>query len=432
MAEPKTVVGIDIGDTKIVTLVGEASADGGSSDGAFGGTREVGREASMQVFEVTGVGIVPSRGVKRGQIINVTEATAAIRESLDGAQRSSGVKIAHAIFSIDGNHILSQNSHGAVAIGRGDQGVSLDDISRGLEAAQAITVPNNREIIHVIPCNFKVDDQEGVRNPVGMLGYRLEVQAHVVTAMTTSVQNLLKCAHGAGVEVSEFVLTSLASSEAVLTPTEKEMGVMLVDIGGGTTNIAVFTDGAAWHTKVIDVGAGHFTSDLAMVLRLPMETAERLKITYGHANPDEVPLDHPLTVSGFGDEPNVTIQRHEMAEVLHARAAELFDLVGQEVKRSGYDGLLPAGIVLTGGGGQLAGLREVARDVTQLPVRLAKPGNLKGLVDSLGSPAYSTALGLVNWGMHGVMARPSKRRRASGGNGFGFDLGGWLRNLLPG
>ena len=417
MAEPKTIVGIDVGDTKIVTLVGEAQG----VNGVHGAEEGAG-------FEITGVGIVPSKGVKRGQIINVADATAAIRESLDGAQRSSGAKITHAILTMDGSHIGSQNSHGAVAIGRGDQGVSLDDISRGLEAAQAISVPNNREIIHVIPCHFKVDDQDGVRNPVGMLGYRLEVQAHVVTAMTTSVQNLLKCAHGAGIEVSEFVLSSLASAEAVLTPTEKEMGVMLVDIGGGTTNIAVFTDGAVWHTKELDVGAGHFTSDLAMVLRLPMETAERLKVSYGHANPTEVPYDHPLVVNGFGDEPNVTIQRREMAEVLHARAAELFDLVGQEVKRSGYDGLLPAGMVLTGGGSQLVGLREIAREVTQLPVRLAKPAALKGLVDSLNSPAFAGAVGLVNWGMHGVVAKPSKRRRGGGG----FDLGGWFRNLWPG
>jgi cell division protein FtsA len=411
MAETKTVVGIDVGDTKIVTLVGEAT--GVASDGA-----------DTQLFDVTGVGIATSKGVKRGQIINVSEATAAMRESLDGAQRSSGSRITHAIMSIDGSHIASQNSHGAVAIGRGDQGVSLEDISRGLEAAQAITVPNNREIIHVIPCHFKVDDQDGVRNPVGMLGYRLEVQAHVVTAMTTSVQNLLKCAHGAGIEVSELVLSSLASAEAVLTPTEREMGVMLVDIGGGTTNIAVFTDGAVWHTKVIDVGAGHFTNDLAMVLRLPMETSERLKVSYGHANPDEVPHDHPLVVSGFGDEPNVTIQRREMAEVLHARAAELFDLVSQEVKRSGYDGLLPAGMVLTGGGSLLAGLRDVARESTQLPVRLAKPARLSGLVDSLNGPGYSSAVGLVDWGMHGVVAKPSKRKRG----GFGD----WLKNLLPG
>ncbi len=409
MAEPKTITVIDVGDTKTVTLVGEAHLD--DVEGAF---------------EVTGVGIVPSKGVKRGQIINVSDATAAIRESLDGAQRSSGAKFTHVIMSIDGSHIASQNSHGTAPIGRGDQGVSIEDINRALEAAQAVNVPNNREIIHVIPCHFKVDDQNGVRNPIGMLGYRLEVQAHVVTAMTTSVQNLLKCAHGANVEVSEFVLSNLASAEAVLTPTEREMGVILVDIGGGTTDIAIYTDGSVWHTKVLDVGASHFTSDLAMVLRLPMEVAEKLKVSYGHANPDEVAYDHPIVVSGFGDEQNNVVQRREMADILRARAEELFSLIEQEVKRSGYDGLLPAGMVVTGGGSQLVGLREAAREVSQRPVRMARPGNLRGLVDALNSPAYATAVGLLHWGMQGVIARPSKRRKVSG-----FNLKGWFGNLLP-
>ena len=409
MAEPKIITVIDVGDTKTVTLVGEAHLD--DVEGAF---------------EVTGVGIVPSKGVKRGQIINVADATSVIRESLDGAQRSSGAKVTHVIMSIDGTHIASQNSHGTAPIGRGDQGVSIDDINRALEAAQAVSVPNNREIIHVIPCHFKVDDQNGVRNPIGMLGYRLEVQAHVVTAMTTAVQNLLKCAHGANVEVSEFVLSNLASAEAVLTPTEREMGVILVDIGGGTTDIAIYTDGSVWHTKVLDVGASHFTSDLAMVLRLPMEVAEKLKVSYGHANPDEVPYDHPIVVSGFGDEQNNVVQRRDMADILRARAEELFGLIEQEVKRSGYDGLLPAGMVVTGGGSQLTGLREVARDVSQRPVRMARPGNLRGLVDALNSPSYATAVGLLHWGMQGVIARPSKRRK-----GGGFNWKGWFGNLLP-
>ena len=190
--------------------------------------------------------------------------------------------------SIGGNHTQSQNSQGAVAIGRGDQGVTFDDINRALESARRrITVPNNREILHVIPRHFRVDDQDGVRNPVGMLGFRLEVQAHVITCATTAMQNLLKCAHGAGVDVSEFVLAPLASAEGVLTPTEREMGAILVDIGGGTTGIAVFIDGLAWHTKVLDVGGSHFTSDLAQVLQLPMEAAEQLKVMYGHASPAE-------------------------------------------------------------------------------------------------------------------------------------------------
>lgn len=408
MAEPRIVTAIDIGSSKVVSLMGEAMAAPGE-------------------FSVIGVGVTPARGMKRGQIINVAEATAAIRESLDGAERSSALKVNSAIVSISGSHIASQNSHGAVAISRGDQGVSLNDINHSLESAQAIAVPNNREIIHVIPRHFKVDEQDGVRNPIGMLGFRLEVQAHIVTGATTSIQNLIKCANAARIEVSELVLTALGSAEAVLTSTEREMGVVLVDIGNGTTDIAIFIDGSVWHTRVLEIGGAHFTSDLALCLRLPLETAEQIKLANGHCNPDDLPLDNPFIVAGFGDAEKVSVYRREVAEILRARAEELFGLILQEIKRSGYDGLLPAGLVITGGGALLPGLRDVARDVTNLPVRIAQPTDLHGLVDTLHSPAYSTAIGLLKWGMHDIVARPSKRRRPT----LNLDVKSWWSNLLP-
>lgn len=408
MAEPRIIAAIDVGSSKVVSLVGEATAAPGE-------------------FSIIGVGVAPARGVKRGQIINVAEATAAIRESLDGAERSSALKINSAIVSISGSHIGSQNSHGAVAISRGDQGVSLNDINHSLESAQAISVPNNREIIHVIPRHFKVDEQDGVRNPIGMLGFRLEVQAHIVTGATTSIQNLIKCANAAQIDVSELVLTALGSAEAVLTSTEREMGVVLVDIGNGTTDIAIFIDGVVWHTCVLEVAGAHFTSDLALCLRLPLETAEQIKLANGHCNPNDLPLDNPFIVAGFGDEEKVSVHRRETAEILHARAEELFGLIVQEIKRSGYDGLLPAGLVITGGGALLPGLRDVARDVTNLPVRIAQPTGLQGLVDTLHSPAYSTAIGLLKWGMHDIVARPSKRRRPT----LNLNMKGWWSNLLP-
>lgn len=409
MAEPKTITVVDVGSTKVVALTGEAAENDAG-------------------FTVIGVGMTSARGVRRGQIINVADATESIKEALAGAQASSGVKASHVLMSISGTHIQSQNSQGAVAIGRGDQGVTFDDINRALESAQAVTIPNNREILHVIPRHFRVDDQDGVRNPLGMLGFRLEVQAHIITCATTAMQNLLKCAQNAGIDVSEFVLAPLASAEAVLTPTEREMGAVLVDIGGGTTGVAVFIDGSAWHTHVLDVSASHFTSDLAQVLRLPLEAAEQLKVLYGSANPIDVPGDQMCEITGFGDEPLVRVQRREAAEILRARADELFGLIEQAIKRSGYDGLLPAGLIVTGGGSLLPGLRESAREVTGRPVRLTRPMALHGLVDSLQSPAYSTAIGMLHWGLQGVVAKPSKRRR------FGprLDLPGWLRNLLPG
>lgn len=310
MAEPRIVTAIDVGSSKVVALVGEATGEPGTGAGAGGATG----------FNVIGVGIVPSRGVKRGQIINVNEATAAIRESVDGAERSSVNKINNAIVSISGNHIASQNSQGAVAIGRGDQGVGVEDINHSLESAQAISVPNNREIIHVIPRHFRVDEQDGVRNPIGMLGFRLEVQAHIVTGATTAIHNLLKCASQAQVDVNELVLAPLASAEAVLTSTEREMGAILVDIGSGTTDVAIFIDGAVWHAGVLEVGGSLFTSDLALCLRLPLETAEQIKLSHGHASIADMPMDQPFVVTGFGDEQRISIQRRDIAEILQARA----------------------------------------------------------------------------------------------------------------
>jgi cell division protein FtsA len=416
MAEAKLVSAVDVGSSKVVALVAEAVTET--------------RVNTTGEFNVIGVGIVPSRGVKRGQIINVTEAAAAIREAVDGAERSSVNKISSAIMSISGIHIATQNSQGAVAIGRGDQGVGQEDVDHAIEAAQAISVPNNREIIHVIARHFRVDEQEGVRNPMGMLGFRLEVQAHIVTGATTAIQNLLKCANMAQIDVPELVLAPLASAEAVLTPTEREMGVIMVDVGSGTTDVAIFIDGAVWHAGTIEVGGGHFTSDLAMCLRLPMETAEQIKIMHGHAYPPDMSLEQPFVVAGFGDEQRITVQRRDIAMILQARAEELFGLVMQEVKRSGYDGLLTAGLVVTGGGSLLQGMREVARDVTGLPVRMAQPKDIQGLVDNLHSPAYSTGIGLLRWGMNEITTRPSRKRRPSLNLG-GLNLGGLVKLLLP-
>lgn len=413
MAEPRIVSAIDVGSSKVVALIGEASGE----------TAENG----LPNFNVIGVGIVPSRGVKRGQIINVHEATAAIREAVDGAERSSVTKFGKAIVSISGNHIGSQNSQGAVAIGRGDQGVGVEDVNHSLESAQAISVPNNREIIHVIPRHFRVDEQEGVRNPMGMLGFRLEVQAHIITGATTAVSNLLKCANQSQVDVAELVLGQLASAEAVLTSTEREMGTILLDIGSGTTDIAIFIDGAVWHASVLEIGGSHFTSDVAQCLRLPMETAEQIKLTHGHCFKSEMPVDQPFIVAGFGDDQRISVQRRDVTDILQARAEELFNLIIQEVKRSGYDGLLPAGLVVTGGAAQLPGMREVAREITGLPVRIALPKDLHGLVDALHSPAYSTSIGLLKWGIHDIVARPNRRRRPT----FNWNFSGWLRNLLP-
>jgi cell division protein FtsA len=363
-------------------------------------------------------------------VIHVAEATESIRDALHGAETSSGVKATAVIAAISGAHIDTLNNNGTVAIGRGDQGVTDEDISRSLENAQAITVPNNRDIVHVIPRHFKIDDNDGVRDPHNILGFRLEVQAHIVTGASTAMQNLIKCANQAGVDCDELVLASLASATAVLTPTEKEMGAVLVDIGGGTTSITVYIEGAPWHSHVIEVGGGHFTGDLSQMFKLPLEAAERLKVQHGSVLPEEFGIDQWVDLPGFGDEPTTRVSRREVAQVLQARAEELFGMIETEVKRSGYDGLLPAGLVVTGGASQLTGLRDVAKSVSNRPVRLARPMNMSGLVDSIQTPAYSTAVGLLDWGRQEIQARP--KRRSAGINLGKFSLNGFFRKLLPG
>lgn len=392
MSDGKIVAAIDIGSSKIVSLVAE--------------------EVGNNEVNVLGVGVVPSRGVKRSQIVDAMQTAQAIRESLDGAEHSSAAKITHALVSVNGNHIASQNTHGAVAIGRSEQGVTADDIARSLESSQAIPIPSNREILHVIPRHFKVDEQNGIRNPKGMLGYRLEAQTNIVTASMTSLQNTIKCVQDAGIQIAfdDLVLSSLASAETVLTTMEREMGVVLVEVGSGTTQIAVFLEGALWHTGVVDVGADLFTSDLAVCMRLPLDTAERLKVHHGHANTAQMPPEHQIITVNYGDGQRVNIHRREVSEILQARAEELFEMVMTTTKRSGVDTMLPAGMVLTGGGALLPGLREVASRVCDLPVRVGGVNNIYGMVESLRSPAYSTVIGLAKWGFHDGGSRPNRKR----------------------
>jgi len=370
------LVGIDVGTTKVCALVGE--------------TDEVGD------LRILGVGLEPARGLRKGVVVNVDEASAAIANAVEKAQRSAGYEIAAAFVSLSGAHVASLNSRGVAGIG-GSHGIDQDDIDRALDAAQAVPIPHGREVLHVIPRAFTVDGQDGIRQPMGMHGFRLEVEAHIITAASTFVQNLTKCVEAAGVTVEAFVLNPLASGEVVLTDTEKEMGAVVCDIGGGTTDLAIYLDGNVWHTMVLSVGGNHLTSDISHGLRLPTDTAERIKIDHGHAFSRELQASESFMVQPFGEDRAVQISRLDLATIIEARVEELFSLVLQEVKRTGYDGLLPAGVVLTGGTSQLPGLRRVASEVLNLPCRVAAPGSLKGLVDKLQGPAYSTSVGLLRW-----------------------------------
>jgi cell division protein FtsA len=413
MAEEPIVVGIDIGTTKVCTLV--ARVEG---------------ERSLRIL---GVGIEPSLGIRKGTIVDLQAASQSIARSIEKAERSSGMEVTAALVSLAGSHVSSVNSRGVVGIS--GRSIDEDDVARALDAAQAVAIPHNREIIHVIQRGFTVDGQDGIRMPVGMHGYRLEVEAHIITAAAATVENLRQSVQASGVEVTQFVLNPLASGEVVLSETERQMGAVVCDIGGGTTDMAIYLDGDVWHTMVLGVGGNHVTSDIAHGLRLSMTQAEEVKKQYGHAVQDEIAEDDVFSARIFGDETATQISRRELAMIIEARMEEIFDLVLQEIKRSGYDGLLPAGLVLTGGCSLLPGARTLANRVMGLPVRIARPENMVGLTDQLHSPAYSTSVGLLYWALMMSETAPSvsrgSRRKGGSGSNVGEIIRTWIKRLLP-
>ncbi len=404
------VFGIDIGTTKICALVGAV------------------RNRELQII---GLGVQPSSGMRKGMIVDVPSATMALARAVQEAEETSGYRLSQAVVSIAGEHIGSTNNTGMVAIGSGrtgpDAGVTPADIDRALETAQAIPIPHNRQIIHLIPRHYTIDDHAGVRQPLGMHGYRLEVEAHIVTAATSALQNLQHCVGGVGINAAETVLNALASAEAVLEPAEREMGVLIADIGGGTTDLALYKQGTVWHTHVIPIGGYHITNDIAIGLRAPYETAEKVKIQYGDCRPADIDPDLVFTVEPFGGE-KIQVGRQDLAQVIEARIEEIFNLILKDIQQSGYDEMLPAGIVLTGGTAQLRGITNVAERVLNVPARVAAPKNLVGLVDTLHSPAYATSVGLLRWAStdhHRYQARtnvPSEWSRR---------VGNLIRTLLP-
>jgi cell division protein FtsA len=376
-SEETIFVGLDIGTTKVCVLVGHLDMEG--------------------KLRVIGVGVVPSLGMKKGGVVDLEGLAQAIRSAKDKAERTSGYEITSALVSLSGAQISSMNSKGMAGVS--GRTVSYDDVMRSVDAARSIAVPFNREVVHVVPRSYSVDGQEGIKSAVGMYGYRLEVEAHIVTASTTALRNLEKSIEAAGIAVDGWVLSSLAAGELILTDTEREMGVVICDVGGGTTDLAVYIEGASWHSNVVPVGGDHLTNDLAQGLHLPAETAETVKRRHGHCRPTLVDPAQSIAVRPFGQDKPVQIRRVDIAAILEPRIDELFGLVRQEIKRSGYDGLLPAGMVITGGTSQLPGLEMLASETLRLPVRLGGPENLRGLVDKLGDPSYSASIGLLYWGL---------------------------------
>lgn len=415
----RTIVGIDVGTTKVCTIVAQLSDSGR--------------------LNILGVGVTPSKGLDKGVVVNIDDAVSAIEASVEKAERLSGYRIGTAFVGVSGRHISSLNSRGVVAVQRPDHEITRNDVARAVESAQAVAIPTQREIIHVIPRAYVLDGHEGIRDPIGMSGFRLEVETHIVTGEVMAIQNLIKSVQKSGIEIDDLVLQPLASGEAVLTAEDKDRGVMLVDIGGGTADVAIFVQGGVWHTSVISVGGNHFTNDITYVLHTPHNTAEYLKLRYGSAIAGEPPTEEDPEDQIEIDTLNVgekqKISRHLLNEIIQARAEQVVELIYNEIRRSGYEGMLPAGIVLTGGGAQLARLDELMRDMLGMPVRVGVPTELSGLADSLDSPSYATGVGLLRWGSrHGLaMLGPSHRssdERQGWGNVY-ERFKGWLREFLP-
>lgn len=385
------VVGLDIGTTKIRCVVADITDDGG--------------------LAIVGVGESPSRGLRKGVVVNLDTTVETIKSAVGTAELMAGVDVEKATVGIAGGHIRSFNSRGVVAVAGKDHAVAQDDIDRVMAAAQAVSIPQDREILHVLPQEFVLDDQAGIASPKGMIGSRLEANVHIVTTASTSVQNLVTCVNRAGVEVRDTVVEQLAVADAVLTSDEKELGVALLDIGGGTTDLAIYEKGSVWHTAVLPVGGDHFTNDLAVGLRTPIPDAERLKQKFGCALVSMVEEGTTVEVPSVGGRKPRLLSLQIMAEILQPRATEIFTLIQEEVARAGFDRSLNAGVVLSGGGGVLPGVTEVAEQVFDLPVRLGSPIGAEGLTEPDAAPQYATAIGLA---MHGARNhRPRQRMSLS-------------------
>ncbi len=371
------IVGLDIGTTKVAVLVGEVASDG--------------------LIEIIGIGTQPSRGLKRGVVVNIEQTVQSTQRAIEEAELMAGCEIHSAYIGIAGSHIRSINSHGIVAIR--DSEVGAPDVDRVIDAAKAVAIPADQKILHILPQEFIIDNQEGIREPVGMSGVRLEAKVHIVTGAVSAAQNIIKCVQRCGLEVGDLILQQLASSHSVFTDDEKELGACIIDIGGGTTDIAIFTEGAIRYTAVIPIAGDQVTNDIAVALRTPTNNAEEIKIKHSSAIMQLISSEETIEVPSVARRPSRLLSKRALAAVVGARYEELFALVQAEIKRSGYEELIASGIVLTGGASRVDGVIELAESVFQMPVRLGLPQHVRGLKDVLQNPIYSTGVGLLLYGL---------------------------------
>jgi len=388
----KIIVGLDIGTTKICAVVGESNEKGS---------------------EIIGVGTYPSVGLRKGVVVNIDNTVDSIQRAIEEAELMAGCEISSVFIGIAGSHIKGFNSHGVIAV-KGQE-VSQEDVDRVIDAARAVAIPLDREVIHILPQEYIVDEQGGILDPVGITGVRLEAKVHIVTGAVTAAQNLIKCANRAGLDVVDIVFQPLASAEAVLTQEEKDLGVALVDFGGGTTDLALFTESAIKHTAVLGLGGNNLTNDIAVGLRTPSKEAEQIKICNGSCTNSMVDKDQMIEVPGVGGRKPRLLSRHILSEILEPRVEEIFTLIDQEIERTELKELLASGIVITGGSALLSGIAEIADQVFQLPTRVGFPRRISGLVDVVNGPMFATAVGLVLYGME---HQSQKKFRIRDGNIF--------------
>ncbi|MDQ7033029.1 MAG: cell division protein FtsA [Desulfonauticus sp.] len=375
MAKDNLIVGLDLGTTKICCVLGELTEDG---------------------LDIVGIGTSPSTGLRKGVVVNIDQTVKSIKRAIEDAELMSGQEIRSVYTGIAGSHIKGFNSHGVIAVKGGE--VTAKDIERVIDAAKAVAIPLDREVIHILPQEFIVDDQRGIADPLGMAGVRLEVKVHIVTGAVSSAQNIIRSCHRAGLDVEDIVLESLASAKAVLTEEEREIGVALVDIGGGTTDIAVFSKDSIRHTSVLAIGGTNLTSDIAFGLRTPMAAAEKIKVKYGCALAELIQDDEIIEVPSVGGRPARKLSRQVLAEICEPRMEELLALVDQELTRSGFKKSIAAGVVLTGGAALIEGIQELAEQIFNVPTRVGAPIGVGGLKDMVNTPMYATAVGLLRYG----------------------------------
>jgi len=392
--DKQLIVGLDVGTSKVVAIVGEILSDG--------------------TVEIVGIGSHPSRGLKRGVVVNIESTVQSIQRAVAEAELMAGCQIHSVYAGIAGSHVRSLNSHGVVAIR--DKEVTAGDVERVIDAARAVSIPADQRILHILPQDFVIDGQDGIREPIGMSGVRLEVHVHIVTGAMSAAQNIVRCVERCGLKVDDIILEQIASSYAVLNEDEKDLGVCLVDVGGGTTDIAVFTEGAIRHTAVIPIAGDQVTNDIAVALRTPTHHAEEIKIKYACALPQLASADETIEVPSVGERPSRRLARQTLAEVVEPRYEELFSLVQAEMRRSGFEDAVPAGIVLTGGSAKMEGAVELAEEVFHAPVRLGVPQYVTGLVDVVRNPIHATGVGLLLFGAHSLPRDGVARRGHSSVN----------------